>query len=46
MYTIVCDYGHERRDPKPRGVCTVCGNLMRLKPKPVYKPKKEEKIDG
>ena len=47
MYTIVCSNGHEREDARPRGICTICGLSMALKPKPkrvVIKP--EEETDG
>lgn len=45
MYTLVCKNGHERKDTRPRGVCTVCGLFMRVKPE---KKKKEREviIDG
>lgn len=45
MYTIVCDNGHERKDRRTRGICTVCGLLMRLKPVKKYERPKEE-ING
>jgi hypothetical protein len=43
MYTIICVNGHERKDARPRGVCTICGLLMRVKPK---EKKKEEVVYG
>ena len=44
MYTIICINGHERKDKRPRGICTVCGLHMSVKPEP--KKEEEEEIDG
>ena len=44
MYTIICINGHQRKDKRPRGICTVCGLSMSVKP--VVKRKREDVIDG